>query len=106
MPKDLIGELKDEWFKAAKEADDANKWKPRFECMKEVFNVLTGAEETNVEVKTDIADHKKAYVCLLMDAHHWFECLSDPISSRSSQIGWSTRTTYSRGSRSCGFCPN
>eukprot|EP01084_Bolivina_argentea_P004583 8723_1 len=57
MSKDLIGALNDEWWSNANSAD---KWKPKYECMKEIFNVLTGNEETNVEVKCDISDHKKA----------------------------------------------
>ena len=56
MSKDLVGKLKDDWWTSANSAD---KWKPKFECMKEIFNELTGAEETNVEIKCDISDHKK-----------------------------------------------
>lgn len=57
MSKDLVGDLKDDWWQNAKEAQ---KWKPKFECMKEIFQILTGNEETNVEVTCEISDHKKA----------------------------------------------
>ena len=55
--KRLIGNLSDEWWS---NANGAEKWKPKYKCMKEVFEILTGREETNVEIKDDIAGHKKS----------------------------------------------
>ena len=55
--KDLIGTLSNEWWAKAQAAE---KWKPKYECMKEVFEILTGNDEINVEIKDDIADHKKS----------------------------------------------
>lgn len=55
--KDLIGELSDEWWSNAHEAEN---WKPKYECMKEVFEILTGEDHINVEIKENIADHKKS----------------------------------------------
>ena len=81
MEKDLITDLKDAWFKEAAEADALDKgkrWKPRFECMKSIYQVLNGSEETNVEVKVDITDNKKAkdfmkiMVNWLSDENHVF----------------------------------
>ena len=57
MGLDLIGALRDEWWS---QANGAEKWKPRYECMREIFEILTGKGETNVEIKDDIADHKKS----------------------------------------------
>ena len=55
--KDLIGALSNEWWAKAQAAE---KWKPKYECMKEVFEIVTGNDEINVEIKDDIADHKKS----------------------------------------------
>ena len=55
--KDLIGKLSDEWWS---NANSAEKWKSKYECMREVCEILTGKDETNVEIKDDIADHMKS----------------------------------------------
>eukprot|EP00486_Rosalina_sp_Unknown_P000386 CAMPEP_0201564432 /NCGR_PEP_ID=MMETSP0190_2-20130828/2720_1 /ASSEMBLY_ACC=CAM_ASM_000263 /TAXON_ID=37353 /ORGANISM="Rosalina sp." /LENGTH=760 /DNA_ID=CAMNT_0047980613 /DNA_START=97 /DNA_END=2376 /DNA_ORIENTATION=+ len=57
MSKDLVGALKQKWWNNAK---DASKWKPKYECINEIFNILTGNEEVNVEIQCGISDHEKA----------------------------------------------
>jgi len=54
--KDLCGQLNQEWWDNAREAE---RWKPKYECMKEIFNVLTGCEDTNVEIEYGIKNHQK-----------------------------------------------
>ena len=52
MAKDLCGNLKDDWWANAK---SASKWKQKFECVQEVFEILTGAQKLDVEITADIA---------------------------------------------------
>ena len=58
---DLVNELNDHWWKNAK---SAMRWKPRYECMKELFYILTGYEETNVDIKynmfVSITNHRNS----------------------------------------------
>ena len=57
MGLDLIGQLRDEWWS---QANGAEKWKPRYECMREIFEILTGEDQINVEITEDIANHKRS----------------------------------------------
>ena len=81
LPKDLISELSDEWFDDAFEADKLNKWTPRFECMKRIYEVLNGNDKTNVEIKTDITNHKSAND-LMKVLTNWL-CIENHIFTRS-----------------------
>eukprot|EP01084_Bolivina_argentea_P004582 8721_1 len=57
MSKDLCGALNDKWWVTANSAEN---WKSKYDCMQTVFKILTGNEKTNVEVKCNVSDHKKA----------------------------------------------
>ena len=59
MSKDLVGVLNDRWDWWTN-ATEATKWKQKFECMKEIFQILKGCEEVNVELDCRILDHKRA----------------------------------------------
>ena len=55
--KNLIDALNDEWWKKANEAE---KWKPKFECMQEVMSILTGKEDGKGKFPDTIKDSKKS----------------------------------------------
>eukprot|EP01083_Nonionella_stella_P148428 469767_1 len=56
MATDLIEQLPDGWWLTARHA---KRWKPRYECIKEIFEILTNSEEI-VALECEILDHKKA----------------------------------------------
>jgi len=66
MSKDLIGSLGDDWWSSAR---GATKWKPKYQCMRQIFEILTGSEGTAVEIKCSISDHKDAgeFLKILVD---------------------------------------
>eukprot|EP00484_Ammonia_sp_Unknown_P027598 CAMPEP_0197036334 /NCGR_PEP_ID=MMETSP1384-20130603/13870_1 /TAXON_ID=29189 /ORGANISM="Ammonia sp." /LENGTH=1659 /DNA_ID=CAMNT_0042466507 /DNA_START=112 /DNA_END=5091 /DNA_ORIENTATION=+ len=56
MAINIIDKLNDDWWKAANEAA---KWKQKFEAMTTLFTELTGNAETNVDLTCEIAANKK-----------------------------------------------
>eukprot|EP01084_Bolivina_argentea_P242021 406125_1 len=65
--KDLIGQIKDDWWVAARGAE---RWKGRFGALTELFGILTDKDEIPREfLDIEIKDHKKAndFMKLLID---------------------------------------
>ena len=75
---DLCGELNQEWWE---DAAYAQKWKAKWECMKQIFCILTGKEDPEIiisDLNCSIQDHEKSQKLMkiltdwLMNVNHVF----------------------------------